>query len=147
MSSTDPKIQKAIDELKENCIEWLNNDLISTVYFPTEEEPEKSFFYFLIVLNTSENQNIDFWIQYFKNIESKWDIYWKQFYDPEIIPRLSINIRSQKSIEEKLLLTNSPEEPYQILYDKDNFFKTNRDSVVKDITKGNVNLSGDTIWI
>jgi len=147
MSSTDPKIQKAIDELRENCIVWLKNELVSTVYFPTDEDLEKSYFYFLIILNSTENLNVDFWIQYYQHIESKWDLYWKQFFDLELIPKISLNLRSQKSIEEKLLLTITPDEPYQILYDKDNFFQLNRDFVVNDITKGNVNLNGDTIWI
>ena len=147
MSSSDPNIQKAIDEFKDNCMLWFKNDLISTVYFPTNEELEKSYFYFLVILNSTENLNVEFWIEYYQHIESKWDSYWKQFFDLEIIPKLSLNFRSQKSIEEKLLLINSPDDPYQILYDKNNFFQTFRESVVKVDKNGNIYTNGDTIWI
>jgi len=147
MSNTDSKIQKAIELLNENCTIWFKDDLVSIIYFPTDEELENSYFYFLIILNSIENLNSDFWINYYRNIESKWDSYWIKFFDSELMPKLSINLRSQKSIEDKLLLSNTPEEPYQILFDKNNFFKTNRDLVVNHTLNGIVNLNGDTIWI
>ncbi len=147
MGSPDLKILKAIDELKNNSIDWLKNELISIIYFPAEEELEKSYLYFLIIMTSSEEENLDFWVQYHRYIESKWDTYWVQFFESELIPKLSINFRTKKSIEDKLLLLNTPEEPLQIVYDREDFFQKLKDSVITNKLEGNISIEGDTIWI
>lgn len=134
-------------QLTENFYQWLKSELISLVYYPSEEKEDPNHFFLLILNSKQPNFDIHFWIQYYQRIESQWDLYWSQLQPDAKIPLLSITLRSKDSCVENQLISLSPEDAYEILYDTDDFYKKIHSKIVVRSTEGNSNPHGDIIWI
>jgi hypothetical protein len=142
-----PEISKILITLSENINKWLKSDFVSLVYFPSSDEEDSSYYLLLVLESNSKNYGVEFWIKYYNSVESHWDAAWLKL-SPDIkVPLLSMNLRTKQSLLNKELLSISPEEPFEIIFDKENFFKECRTIVTtKDITSS-VNSDGDIIWI
>jgi hypothetical protein len=141
------EISKILNTLSENINKWLKSDLISLVYFPSSEEGDTNYYLLLVLESNSENYGIQFWIEYYKNVESHWDAAWLELSSETKAPLLSMNFRTKQSLLEKQLLSVSPDESFEIIFDKDNFFKKCHTNV---ITQGQTSVTkpiGDIIWI
>ena len=142
-----PEISKILNTLSENINKWLKSDLISLVYFPSTEEGDTNYYLLLVLESNSENYGIQFWIEYYKNVESHWDAAWLDLSSETKVPLLSMNLRTKQSLLEKKLLSISPDESFEIIYDKDNFFKNCHTIVITQDQTSETKPNGDIIWI
>jgi hypothetical protein len=58
-----------------------------------------------------------------------------------------MNLRTKQSLLEKQLLSISPDESFEIIFDKDNFFKKCHTIVITHDQTSETNHKGDIIWI
>jgi hypothetical protein len=58
-----------------------------------------------------------------------------------------MNLRTKQSLLKKELLNISPEESFEIIFDKDNFFKKCHTIVITQDKTSEINPNGDIIWI
>lgn len=134
-------------QLTKNLTQWFQSELISFVYYPSGDKEDPNHF-LLLILNTKQpNYNIHFWIEYYQRIESHWDLYWSNLHSDGKIPLLSITLRSKDSCLEDQLISLSPEDSYDILFDTDDFYKKIHSKIVVHSKEGNTNPLGDIIWI
>jgi hypothetical protein len=141
------EISKILNTLSENINKWLKSDLISLVYFPSAEEGDTIYYLLLVLESNSENYGVQFWIEYYKNVESLWDAAWLDLSSETKVPLLSMNLRTKQSFLEKQLLSISPDESFQIIFDKDDFFKKCHTIVITHDQTSETNHKGDIIWI
>jgi hypothetical protein len=142
-----PEISKILNTLSENINKWLKSDLISLVYFPSTEEGDTNYYLLLVLESNSENYGVQFWIEYYKYVESHWDTAWLDLSSETKVPLLSMNLRTKQSLLNKQLLSISPDESFEIIYDKDNFFKKCHTIVITQDQTSEINPNGDIIWI
>jgi hypothetical protein len=142
-----PEISKILNTLSENINKWLKSDLISLVYFPSTEEGDTNYYLLLVLESNSENYGVQFWIEYYKYVESHWDTAWLDLSSETKVPLLSMNLRTKQSLLNKQLLSINPDESFEIIYDKDNFFKKCHTIVITQDQTSEINPNGDIIWI
>jgi hypothetical protein len=58
-----------------------------------------------------------------------------------------MNLRTKQSLLNKQLHSISPDESFEIIYDKDNFFKKCHTIVITQDQTSEINPNGDIIWI
>ena len=141
------EISKILNTLSENINKWLKSDLISFVYFPSSEEGDTNYYLLLVLESNLENYGVQFWIEYYKYVESHWDASWLHLSSETKVPLLSMNLRTKQSLLKKELLNISPEESFEIIFDKDNFFKKCHTIVITQDKTSEINPNGDIIWI
>jgi hypothetical protein len=98
------EISKILNTLSENINKWLKSDLISFVYFPSSEEGDTNYYLLLVLESNLENYGVQFWIEYYKYVESHWDASWLHLSSETKVPLLSMNLRTKQSLLKKELL-------------------------------------------
>jgi hypothetical protein len=141
------EISKILSTLSENIKKWLKSDFVSLVYFPSSDEEDSNYYLLLVLESNSENYGVEFWIEYYRSVESHWDSAWLKLSPEEKVPLLSMNLRSKKSILNSEFLNIGPEEPFEIIFDKENFFKERHTIVITKDTTSSVGSNGDILWI
>jgi len=141
------EIPNILNTLSENINKWLKSDFVSLVYFPTSEEGDTNYYLLLIYETNSEKYGIQFWTEYYNFVESHWDAAWHKISPESKVPLLSVNLRTKQSLLKKQTLGVSPEEQFEIIFDKDNFFEKCRTLVITQDENSEVNPNGDIIWI
>jgi len=141
------EIPKILNTLSENINKWLKSDFISLVYFPSSEEGDTNYYLLLVLESNLENYGVQFWIEYYKYVESHWDASWLHLSSETKVPLLSMNLRTKQSLLNKQVLSVSPEESFEIIFDKDNFFKNCHTFVITQDETSENNPIGDIMWI
>jgi hypothetical protein len=141
------EIPKILNTLSENINKWLKSDYISLVYFPSSEEEDTNYYMLLVLESNSEYYGVEFWIEYYKYVESHWDASWNHLSSETKVPLLSMNLRTKQSLLNKQVLSVSPEESFEIIFDKDNFFKNCHTFVITQDETSETNPIGDILWI
>jgi hypothetical protein len=141
------EIPKILNTLSENINKWLKSDFISLVYFPSSEEEDTNYYMLLVLESNIEYYGVEFWIEYYKYVESHWDASWYHLSSETKVPLLSMNLRTKQSLLKKQVLSVSPEESFEIIFDKDNFFKNCHTFVITQDETSETNPIGDILWI
>jgi hypothetical protein len=141
------EIPKILNTLSENINKWLKSDFISLVYFPSLEEEDTNYYMLLVLESNIEYYGVEFWIEYYKYVESHWDAFWYHLSSETKVPLLSMNLRTKQSLLNKQVLSVSPEESFEIIFDKEDFFKNCHTFVITQDETSETNPIGDILWI
>lgn len=122
MNELQTDIKPVIHDIKEGLLKWLPKEVAYIFYLPdTFKDSDSKCYYFLIILNRDpEKFTIEFWSEFYKNVESVWDNFWINQSSSENIPILSVNFRSLEYIADPLSISFLTEESPELLYENQN---------------------------
>lgn len=102
MNNLQIDIKPVLQDVKESILKWMPDDVGFIYYFPDDSPDfDSKCYYFLISLKMNPDSfTIDFWMEYYKNLEIVWDKFWINQNNDERVPILSINFRSLESTQD-----------------------------------------------